>query len=142
MAKDDLFRSAEKSAMSSSAQHSGTFDVSLDKDDLRRDSESVALGERIFRRWSEILHEFLCKPGKEDEELRGRVMAAIVGKDTGATALITTVLVTSFGVSIPIAAVVAALVIRLIVDPAADEVCKFWGEKLGETPAPPAQPAL
>jgi hypothetical protein len=81
------------------------FKIRINVDDLLRDRESVALGERIFRRWSLVLHDFLCNPANDDKELRQRVMSAIVGKDTGATAFISAFLVTSFALSIPVAAV-------------------------------------
>ena len=61
-------------------------------------------------------------------------MSAIVGKDTGATALIAAFLLTSFGLPDTIAAVIAALLIKLIVAPATDEICKAWGETLPAYP--------
>jgi hypothetical protein len=70
------------------------FDVYPSTDDFQRGGTD--LGQRIFRRWSSVLHDFLCRGDNEDRELRERVIGAIVGKGGGAVALVAAVLVFSW----------------------------------------------
>jgi hypothetical protein len=104
------------------------FDVRVRIDDFERGDAN--LGQQIFRRWSRVLHEFVCKPSKDDAELRDRVLGAIVGKDGGGVAVVAAVLAGVFGVSPGLSALIAALLIKLIVAPAADEVCEAWNDNL------------
>jgi len=89
-------------------------------------SEVDGMGQRIFMRWSVALHGFVCAPGGEDERLRESIVAAIIGKSGGATALVAGALVSAFGISPILAALVAALLIKVIVAPAGQELCGTW----------------
>lgn len=108
------------------------FRTEISSDDLVRSPEALALGKRIFFRWSIAFHSFVCDSGGEDKELRTELASAIFGKGGGAAAIIAGSLVAAFGLSPAIAALVAALLLKLIVAPAADELCSTW-TKLNES---------
>ena len=116
-------------SMRTALAFSGSFGVALDPDSLTRDKATVELGKRIFQRWSRTLHDFACKPTREDAKLSRRLLTAITGHSNG-TAIIAAVLAGTFAVSAPVAAIIAALVTKLVVAPAAEEVCKEWSKAL------------
>jgi hypothetical protein len=105
----------------------------IDPDRLPRDSATLAIGRRIFQRWSRATHDFLCNSGGADEDLRERLISAITGRDGGATALLAGALVVAFGASPAVAAIVAALLMKLVVAPAKDELCASWAASLAES---------
>jgi hypothetical protein len=107
----------------------------IDVDRLPRDSVSVALGRRILARWSRTMHDFLCKSGGEEEDLRERLMSALTNRDGGAVALLAGALVAAFGVSPAVAALVAALLMKLVIGPAKDELCQSWAASLASAGA-------
>lgn len=114
-----LSRSAEGSVR-------GGYIAGIDKDDLPRDKAFQDLGKRLFERWNKTLHEFVCGSSSENKVLRERLVAALMGKEGGAAALLAGTLVAVFGVSPALSAVIATLVVRLVVKPAAHELCESW----------------
>jgi hypothetical protein len=120
---------AEISGAAQGSAEISRFAVTVDPNQLDRGVFSD-IGERLFKRWNQSLHDFLCKPSDEDKDLRGKVLAALASKDISASCLIIGVLVGTFGVAPAIATLVAALVVQLVVKPAADEICKYWDEQL------------
>lgn len=106
------------------------LDTHIDIDDLVRSSAMEELGRRVFYRWSLALHQFVCNPSSDDQDLREKILQALSGKDGGAVALIAGVMVAAFGASPAIAAIVATLLVRLLLNPAREELCAFWSEKL------------
>jgi hypothetical protein len=108
------------------------FQTAYTDDDLLRSAAAVALGKRVFVRWSLAFHDFLCHPGDEDKKLREQMLNAIISKEGVGLALLAGGLVAGFGLSPAVAAVVAALVVKLVVAPAADEVCRAWGDSLAD----------
>jgi hypothetical protein len=102
----------------------------VDVDDLIRGTASLALGQRVFRRWSAALYNFLCGTAREEEALRSRLMSALIAKEGGAVALIAGTLVAAFGASPAIAALVATLIMHLVITPAAQEICESWAKSL------------
>jgi hypothetical protein len=102
----------------------------IDRDGLPRDSAAIAVGRRILARWSRTMHDFLCKSGGDEEDLRERLFNAITGRDGGATALLAGTLVAAFGASPGVAAIVAALLMKLVIAPAQDELCQAWAAAL------------
>jgi hypothetical protein len=134
-----LQRSSEPDLLAALAQRvqeatSGSVSIArmtpIDPDRLPRDSATLALGRRIFLRWSRATHDFLCNSGGADEDLRKRLLSAITGRDGGATALLAGTLVVTFGASPAVAAIVAALLMKLVVAPAKDELCQSWATSL------------
>lgn len=113
------------------------FEVRVNRDLLTRGD--IGLGQRIFQRWNAVLHDFICRNDKADRDLRNKVLGAIAGKGGGGVALVAALLVSSFGMGPATAALVAALLIKLVVAPAADEVCRAWGESIGAEQTPPAR---
>jgi hypothetical protein len=108
-------------------------------DDLVRSGAAVALGKKIFTRWSKAFHDFLCAPSQDDKDLRDRVLQAIFDKKTGGTAIVAGALVAAFALSPITAGLIAALIMRLIVAPAADGICEAWTDSLQTSAA--AKPA-
>ena len=110
----------------------------FDTDDLMRSEATVQLGRRVFARWSRALHDFLCTPGAEDQQLRERLLNAIFARDGGGVAIVSGGLVAAFGLSPGVAAIVATLVVKLVVAPAQGELCEAWGQSLarGRTATP------
>src|SRR5262245_22569917 len=76
-------------------------------DELRRGGEGI--GQRVFRRWSRVLHQVVCKPDDDDAEIRDRLLASLVRKDGGGVAVVAAVLAGSFGLRPDLAALIAAL---------------------------------
>jgi hypothetical protein len=113
--------------------YSNPFGRLLDADILTRDTETLSLGRRLFRRWNLVLHDFACNPSKSDTDLRDRLMNAITDKTSGGVAIVAAVLA-SLGVGPAVAAILAALAIKLILVPAADEVCKAWSASINGSP--------
>ncbi len=64
------------------------FLKSFSVDDLVRSEDMSNLGKRIFMRWSVAIHEFVCKSGNDDKEIKAQIISAIVGKGGGAAAVI------------------------------------------------------
>jgi hypothetical protein len=108
-----------------------SFAVTVDLDELDR-GVLTDLGKRIFARWNRTLHDFLCKASSEDQDLKSRVLQALSGKDVSASAILVGVLVGTFGLAPAVATIVSALVVKLVVQPAGDEICKFWDEQLAK----------
>lgn len=102
----------------------------IDSDLLPLDGATVAFGRRVLARWSRTMHDFLCKSGGEDEDLRQRLMSALTGRDGGAAALLAATMVVAFGASPSVAALVAALLMKLVIAPAKDELCQSWAASL------------
>ncbi len=112
------------------------FNVPFDADELRRDSESVNIGWRVFARWNRALHQFVCQPEGEDAKIRDQLLRALTGKE-GGIAVIAGILVATFGASPAVAALVAALLVRILVVPAADEVCRSWASSIRDNAGAP-----
>lgn len=131
MSTADLY-AALGQRISSTARENRTIgiDSPIDIDALKRTNAIQELGQRVFRRWSIALHQFVCSEGGEDDDLRQKVFRALTGKDGGSVALIAGILVAAFGASPAIAAIVATLLVRILVNPAADELCKAWANSL------------
>jgi hypothetical protein len=129
--ENDLFATLAQrtEAVALGVQSALAFDAPFSADDLRRDSATIALGRRIFRRWSRALHQFACSTGEEDKSARDRLWSALIGKEGGA-AVIAGILVASFGASAAVAAVVAALLVKIVIQPATEELCESWGRSL------------
>ncbi len=88
------------------------------------------LGQKIFSRWSERLHQLVCEPVEEDEAVRDQLTTAIFTKGGGAAALVAGLLVSSFSVSPPLAAAISALLFRIVIDPAGEELCNHWAKNI------------
>lgn len=112
------------------------FDISLDTDDGLRgpDGEATTFGQRIFWRWSKVLHEYVCDPGAEEQEQRNRLKGAILKKGASGTAILAAALVSNYGLSAGVSALVAALLVQLLVVPAKEEICETWGNALAKKP--------
>jgi hypothetical protein len=95
-------------------------------DDLRE------LGRRVLRRWSRELYRVAC--GGEDEDGRDResILKSLGLGDVALGGAIASILVGSFGVAPAVATVVGALIVKRLGGPAAEELCRFWGESLEE----------
>ena len=91
--------------------------------------DAKQLGRRLYVRISHELHELFCGSSNADAQDREKISKAI-GLGDGLVAAITGVLVSSFGLMPAIAAILAALLAKRIFEPAGDEVCSFWTEKL------------
>jgi len=95
-------------------------------DDLRE------LGGRIFRRWNRELFKVLCGGSDEDGKDRDSLLEALGLGDGALGAALATVLIGSFGVAPAVATVIGVLIVKRLGSPAAEEVCGFWEEKLGD----------
>ena len=108
----------------------GEFAPDIAADDFPRPpkAELINLGRRLFQRWERELYRFLCEEEKTDE--KKRLVSAILGKDKSATAIVTGLLVSAFGLSPAIAVLVGALILRILVVPAGETICEYWSERL------------
>ena len=95
-------------------------------DDLRD------LGGRIFRRWNRELFKLVCGGSDDDGKDRESVLEALGLGDVALGGVLATILIGSFGVAPAVATVVGALIVRRLGSPAAEEICGFWEEKLGD----------
>lgn len=104
--------------------------TTIDTDRLPRDAQTMALGKRILGRWSVTMHDFVCKSGGEEEDLRTRLLSALAGRNGTGPALLAGTLVAAFGVSPAAAALIATLLVKLVIAPATDELCRSWANSL------------
>jgi hypothetical protein len=91
------------------------------------------LGARIFYRWSESLHHFVCNPKPKDRALQRKIFAAVVGHGGTPTALVA-VLIGHFALPAGIAMIIATILIRLLGKPTRDELCATWKSSLQALP--------
>lgn len=96
-------------------------------------SATVLIGKKIFHQWSLTLHEYCCNPSKSDKEDRAKLIKALTTKSTGATAVISAFLMSTFSLSPLIAGIIAALLIRLLIVPAGKVLCEAWHDSLKKT---------
>lgn len=105
-------------------------------EDLGIGEEALKLAKRIFKRTSKELHEVLCGSDPENEADRKKLKDALKLGDEALVAAIAAVLAGPLGLGAAVAAAIAALLLKRIFKPAGEEICKYWGENLGEQPAP------
>lgn len=87
------------------------------------------LGRRLYVRLSKEMHQLLCGDASADAADRDKIKNAI-GIGDGLVAVLTGILVSSFGLMPAIGAIIAALLAKRIFVPAGHEVCAFWATKL------------
>lgn len=109
----------------------GSYDptVSYDFKHAGIADDLLDLGGRILRRWERELHAVVCGTSQEDEKDRANIRSKIGADDAVLGAAVATVLI-GLGASAAVAAVLAALLLKRILKPGAQEVCKFWSERL------------
>jgi hypothetical protein len=95
-----------------------------------RRARSQSLGRRVFQRWSNVLHQFVCRPTKEDKALRTSILIAMTVRDASGINALAHVLSDSFGLTAQLAVLIAALLVRLVIASAAEEVCQAWAKTL------------
>ena len=88
------------------------------------------LGRRLLARWMRELHKVACGSADEDKGDRESILKSLGLNDVAAGAAIVTVLVSTFAVAPAVATVIAALIVKRVIEPAGDEICKFWDEQL------------
>lgn len=86
--------------------------------------------ERVFRRINREMHTLVCGAAKEDVSDRRRIKDALGMGDLVVASALYQVIVDA-GTSPAIATVAAALLVRRIIEPAGQELCKYWAEHLG-----------
>lgn len=87
-----------------------------------------ALGRRIVKRWNRELFSLVCE-GREDDETRTKLLAALKLNDAAALGVIATALM-ALGAPAAIAAALAPLLLKKFINPAKDELCAAWGEAI------------
>jgi hypothetical protein len=92
--------------------------------------EILSVGQKVFSRWENTLYQFLCSPDSADEEIKKEMKSAISTKDISGAGVIAQALVTLFGISSTLAVPVSLLLKRILLEPAADEVCRIWKNRV------------
>ena len=92
-------------------------------------SDSIELGKRILKRWNRALYDLIC--ADSDPQAKKTIINALNLKSVdGIAAAVTGILISTFSVGPAVATVVGVLLARVLLPAAADEICKFWKEKL------------
>jgi len=106
------------------------YGTKIDEGEVTRSGPMIELGKRVFARCSAALHDFLCKPSEQDEQLRDNLINALVNRDIGATSVIAGGLVVLLGMTPAAAAVVAAILVKVVVIPTAGVLCDEWDARI------------
>jgi hypothetical protein len=106
------------------------YGTKVNEGELTRSGPMIELGKRVFARCSAALHDFLCKPSDQDKQLRDSLIKALVGREVGATSVISGGLVVLLGMTPAAAAVVAAILVQVVVIPTANVLCEQWDSKI------------
>jgi hypothetical protein len=110
----------------------------LHLDELPEDEDLVALGigtdmkafgGRVLRRWNRSAYEILCGDNPSDAGTRAKLKNAIGLGDIATAGVLTTVLL-NIGLSLELAPIVAAIIVKKFFNPAYEEFCICWREKL------------
>jgi len=118
------------------------YGTKIDEGELTRSGGAmVELGKRVFARCSAALHEFLCKPGDQDKQLRDNLIKALVGREVGATSVIAGGLVVLLGMTPAASAIVAAILVQVVVIPTANVLCEQWDSQIEKALANKAEGA-
>jgi hypothetical protein len=108
------------------------YGTDINDGELTRSGPMVELGKRVFARCSAALHDFLCKPGDQDKQLRDDLIKALVGREVGATGVIAGGLMVLLGMTPAASAVVAAILVQIVVIPTANVLCEQWDARIAE----------
>ena len=95
-------------------------------DDIRK------LGRRIFARWEKETYRMLCGGGADDTNDRQAIKDALGIGGTALATYLATTLVATFALAPAVAVVIGAIVVRRYFNPAYDEFCSVWSERIGE----------
>jgi hypothetical protein len=99
------------------------------------------MGTRILDRWERELYRLLCGDGGGAKDERDKLRSALRLQETALIGGITTALI-AIGCPPFIAPLIAAIIVKSGINPAWEEACRIWGEKLGPlTTAPEGEPA-
>jgi hypothetical protein len=105
------------------------FDVSFDLSGAR--DAFRQLGARIYQRWEREAFGLVCGAGSDGADREKLADAFGVG-GTAVAAMITAGLASAFGLAPAIAAVIAAIVVKRFLQPAYEEFCVVWADRLGQ----------
>jgi len=121
---------AAQAGVASAADYNPVLTYSMHEmgplDDLRD------VGRRLLKRWMRELHKVACGDADQDKADRESIIKTLGLGDVAVGGAIAAVLVGSFAVAPAVATVIAALIVKRIVEPAGQEICKFWDEQLQE----------
>jgi hypothetical protein len=106
------------------------YGTRINEGELTRSAPMIELGKRVFARCSAALHDFLCKPGDQDKQLRDNLIKALVGREVGATSVIAGGLVVLLGMTPAASAIVAAILVQVLVIPTANVLCEQWDSQI------------
>jgi lysophospholipase L1-like esterase len=87
-------------------------------------------GARILDRWQRELYKLLCGDGGAAKDERDKLRSALRLQETALIGAITAALM-AIGTPPFIAPLIAAIIVKSGINPAWEEACKIWGEKLG-----------
>lgn len=132
--EDELFEQLGRRAQAiegpSALDDQFDFDVSFD---LSGASDAFRqLGARIYQRWEREAFGLVCGSGSGDGADREKLADAFGVGGTAVAAMITAGLASAFGLAPAIAAVIAAIVVKRFLQPAYEEFCVVWGDRLGQ----------
>jgi hypothetical protein len=110
----------------------GSFDpaVIYDGAQMGAKEDILALGKRIFKRWSAEAHQLLCGSGDDDAADRARVRDAFGSGESTVAAIVAGLLVSHLGIAPALAAVIAAIACKRFFRPAFEEFCAAWSKAL------------
>lgn len=106
----------------------GSFDptVTYDRGQMGAKEDILALGRRIFRRWSHEAQQLLCGTGPDEQMDRARVREAFGLGEVAVATTLAGLIVTHLGIAPALAGVVAALICKRFFRPAYEEFCAAW----------------
>jgi hypothetical protein len=88
-----------------------------------------AIGARIWSRWNRAAFELVCGKGAEDVQTREKLGRALGAGRVAAAGALAAALI-AIGISPALAPVIAAIVMTKFFNPAYEEFCNVWQEKL------------
>jgi len=92
--------------------------------------DPLEAGRRVLERIERELHDLICSGGAAEKEDRASIKAAAgLGNVTLAGTLVA-VLTGTFGVEHSVAIAASAILVKYVFNPAGDELCQFWSERI------------
>ena len=121
-------------AIEQNPSKAGLFDpeVTYDYPEMGLKDDIYELGQRLFRRWNREAYSLVCGSETKDTKERENLTKAIGVTDAAVAAVLSGMLVTTFGLGTSDCSSVAAIEIKRFCRPSYEETCQVWKKHIAE----------